>query len=299
MLILSEGEKKAACATKNGFPCIGLGGVWSFGRGKGDRRLHLALAPHIKKGLAVYICYDSDAATNSLVMGAENCLARELSNAGAVVYVVRIPPDGDKKVGLDDFIVKHGTEAFKELLKSTREWEQDRELHELNARYVVCRDTAAICEVATRRMYAADKFLLLEATRNYRQPDATGKMRELNGGKEWLKWPQRGEVDGVTYDPGQPRIFEGKLNQWSDAGIEPHQGDTAPFDELFQHLVPETEKRTWVLEWAAHPLQHRGERNNAAVMVWSLTQGQGKSLLGETIGRLHGRENYMRSALTR
>ena len=100
-------------------------------------------------------------------------------------------------------------------------------------------------------------------------------------------------MSGVTYDPGQTRIFEDKLNQWSDPGIEPRQGDTAPFDELFEHLVRDSKQRTWMTQWAAYPLQHRGERNNVAVMVWSRTQGQGKSLLGETLGWLHGRENYI------
>ena len=292
-LILTEGEKKAACATKNGFPTIGLGGVWSFGRGGGDRRLHLALAPFIRKGLPVYICYDSDAKTKPPVIGAENSLARALLDVGAVVHVVRIPPDGEAKVGLDDYIVKHGKEKFEELLKSTPEWDTYRHLNELSAQYIVCRDTAAICEVATRRMYTVEKFLLLEATRNYREMNAAGKMVELNGGKEWLRWPQRGEVEGLTYDPGAPILANGRLNQWSDPGIEACEGDTTPFDELFAHLIPNEKYRNWIMQWSAYPLRFRGERNNVAVMLWSLTQGQGKSLFGETIGLLHGRENYI------
>ena len=35
-LHIAEGEKKAACACKHGYWCIGLGGVWSFMSGKED-----------------------------------------------------------------------------------------------------------------------------------------------------------------------------------------------------------------------------------------------------------------------
>ena len=125
-LIVVEGEFKSACATKNGFPTIGLGGVWSFGRGEGDLTLHPTLAAFEWQGRDTYICYDSDAAKNPDVMRAENRLAGKLLDAGARVWVVRIPPDGDAKVGIDDYIVKHGADAFKLLKDSTRMWDESR-----------------------------------------------------------------------------------------------------------------------------------------------------------------------------
>ncbi|MGD0155085.1 MAG: DUF3854 domain-containing protein [Terracidiphilus sp.] len=292
-LILTEGELKAACATKNDFPTISFGGVWSFGRCKGDLRLHKTLEKFKLSGRAVYICFDSDAAKNPEVMRAENRLAQELLNAGAVVHVVRIPPDGPDKVGLDDFIVQNGVKAFQKLLDDTPEWVKSRELHELNAEYVICRDTAAICEITTHRMYSRDRFELLEAPRKVVSENAAGQTCLKPAVKAWLEWPQRSKVDGVTYDPGRPRIFKGKLNQWNDPGIEAIEGDTALFDELFAHLVRDSKQRAWIMQWAAYPLQCRGGRNNVAIMIWSLTQGQGKSLLGETLGWLHGRENYI------
>ena len=71
------------------------------------------------KGREVYIIFDSDAVTKPEVRTAERDLARVLVAVGAIVHIVRIPPDGDDKVGLDDFIVKHGPEAFADLLAAT------------------------------------------------------------------------------------------------------------------------------------------------------------------------------------
>jgi hypothetical protein len=296
-LLFVEGEKKAACAIKNDFLSVGLGGVWSFGRGKGDLRLHKTLTGFQWPGCDAYICFDSDAAKNPDIVRAENRLADLLVNEGALAHVVRIPPDGDAKIGPDDFIVKHGKKAFEELLDKAFMWKDNQHLHQLNEQYVVCRNPASIYEIETFTMYSKQDFVgIIEAPRKMKEivpPDETRKAKTVSAAKLWVEWPQRGKVDGVTYDPGQPRIFKGKLNQWNDPGIEAHQGNTTPFDELFEHLVPDKKQRAWIMQWTAYPLQHRGERNNTAVLLWSKTQGQGKSLLGETLGLLHGKENYI------
>jgi P4 family phage/plasmid primase-like protien len=132
-LIITEGEKKAAKATQEGFPCIGLVGVWGWqrkrardqdGKAIGDRHLIGALAAVPWSGRHVLICFDSDAVTNRNVREAEWHLAQVLIREGAIVKVVRLP-GGDpgangsaSKVGLDDYLVAHGADAFRELLKT-------------------------------------------------------------------------------------------------------------------------------------------------------------------------------------
>src|ERR1035441_2495747 len=90
-IVITEGELKAACATKAGLPTIGLGGVWCFKAGT----VGLHLLPQFKlfnwKQRMVYIVYDSDAASNHQVIKAENALARELCTLGAIPMVVRLP----------------------------------------------------------------------------------------------------------------------------------------------------------------------------------------------------------------
>jgi Domain of unknown function (DUF3854) len=67
-VIITEGELKAAAATKLGFPTIGLGGVYSFQSNKNSQLLVPSLADFGWADRTVYIVYDSDAATNPNVI---------------------------------------------------------------------------------------------------------------------------------------------------------------------------------------------------------------------------------------
>jgi hypothetical protein len=133
-LILTEGEKKAAKADQEGFPSIGLIGVWGWSkkREKKDepRELIPDLAAVAWEGRFVYLGYDSDLAEKKDVAFAEWQLAEVLAAKGAKVKVVRLPagPEG-AKVGLDAFLVAQGPDAFRQLLEtaeSPRKPEDDR-----------------------------------------------------------------------------------------------------------------------------------------------------------------------------
>jgi putative DNA primase/helicase len=91
MLLITEGELKAACSAKNGLPCIGLGGVWMFKAAAQGKSFLDQLEQIVWKDRPVFIVYDSDAATNPDVMKAENALARALLDRGARVFICRIP----------------------------------------------------------------------------------------------------------------------------------------------------------------------------------------------------------------
>ncbi len=130
-MIFVEGEKKAAKADQDGFPCIGLVGVYGWqkkrakdkdGKPQGDRELIDDLAMIPWQGRLVYLSFDSDAATNPNVRQAEWHLAETLARKGAIVKEIRLPqgapgPDGSPaKMGLDDYLVAHGPGAFRELM---------------------------------------------------------------------------------------------------------------------------------------------------------------------------------------
>lgn len=128
-LFVTEGCKKALAATQHGFPCVSLPGVWSWvaprekknGKKVGRLALNDDLAGVAWQGRRVYICYDSDAASNADVARAENALADVLRCHGAEVRVVRLPaePDGAKS-GLDDFLARHGADRLRQLTDATR-----------------------------------------------------------------------------------------------------------------------------------------------------------------------------------
>jgi hypothetical protein len=130
-LLITEGEKKAARADQDRFPCLGLVGVYGWqkkrvkdagGNPEGPRELIEDLGAIAWQGRTVSIVFDSDAAEKKEVRWAEWHLAQALTAAGAEVKVVRLPQgpvgaDGrPAKVGLDDLLVGHGPDAFRELL---------------------------------------------------------------------------------------------------------------------------------------------------------------------------------------
>lgn len=120
-IILTEGEKKALAATQEGFPCIGMAGVFGW-KPRNKEKLNNDLNPVAWKGRKVYIAFDSDIAENENIQDAESRLASQLIDRGAIVRVVRIPAgpvgaDGKAaKMGLDDLLVAHGPN-FKKVMR--------------------------------------------------------------------------------------------------------------------------------------------------------------------------------------
>src|SRR5262249_1530105 len=108
-------------ADQEGFPTIGLVGVYGWQKKRenkdGPRELIPDLAGIVWQDRTVFLVYDSDASSKRTVAFAEWHLAEVLTKKGAAVKVVRLPagPDG-AKVGLDDFLVAHGAEVFRQLL---------------------------------------------------------------------------------------------------------------------------------------------------------------------------------------
>lgn len=102
---LCEGEKKTLAAHQAGLNAVGIGGIWSWlskGAPIGDLNLidwedrYATIIP------------DSDVFDRPDLLRAIYALGRELRDRGGAVTVARIPQDGPRKVGLDDFLVAGG-----------------------------------------------------------------------------------------------------------------------------------------------------------------------------------------------
>jgi len=119
-IFFTEGEKKAAKATIEGFPCIGLSGIWCFKDKEND------FLPELDelnlKHRKCYICFDSDITHKFQVRRAELRITVELMNRGAQVFAIRLPnEENGEKNGLDDYLVRHGRNDFIALLKKSEE----------------------------------------------------------------------------------------------------------------------------------------------------------------------------------
>lgn len=136
-LLVTEGEKKAAKADQDGFPCVGLTGVACWRQKPRDatgKKVEDAPGEPIPdldaiawRGRTVYAAFDSDASRKAEVKRERWALRCELVRRGAEVRVMYLPDgDGGAKCGLDDFLVAHGPEALRELLNAAPvlDWSQ-------------------------------------------------------------------------------------------------------------------------------------------------------------------------------
>jgi len=131
-IIITEGEIKAINACKHGIATIALSGVNNFVNSTEDGKSEfLPELDQIKwKGRSVGICFDSDIISNSAVQYAAQKLINILVEKKANPYLIVLPRElnGDKN-GIDDFITRHGGEAFKQVIHWHKVWDDKGEKH--------------------------------------------------------------------------------------------------------------------------------------------------------------------------
>jgi hypothetical protein len=104
-LYLTEGEKKTLAAHQAGVNAVGIGGLWNWlTNGEPIEDLNRIAWD----GRDVAIVPDSDVFQRQDLLRAVYALGRELRERGASLSVVEIPQSGQKKIGLDDYLVAGG-----------------------------------------------------------------------------------------------------------------------------------------------------------------------------------------------
>lgn len=305
-LLLTEGELKAAKACKEGFPTIGIGGVYNWRAHKMGLTWLESLDFVTWRRRNVYICFDSDYRNNPMVLHALRELSEELGRRGAFAHLVSLPNLEDlEKVGLDDFLVFAGATAKTQLEALLHEAEPlglSRVLWGFNERYVYVENPGLIVNQETLAKTTAAAFRdHLESTSSYQErdlrPDGSISFRAVPAAQAWLKWPLRQQACKLTYQPGSGTFIESTrapmFNVWPGWGLEPKKGDVKPFLKLVDHLFTGAtiEEKTWFLRWCAFPLQHPGTKMFSSVLVHGIKHGTGKSLIGYTLGSIYG-ENF-------
>jgi hypothetical protein len=302
-ILITEGEKKAAKACLEGYVTLGLGGVWSFKSKKYNIGFIESLERITWAKRRVYLVFDSDAVTNIDILRAENALARELLQRGAVVSIVRLFPITAKgKTGLDDLLTTpQGVGVLDKLVEGAEEWSASQALHEMNDEVVVLKDPGCILRLANLQRMNRDAFTrLIYADRKFYMLKGEGKslrQEEKSAASEWLEWPYRAVLERTTYQPGRPRwTQDNEFNVWPGWGIPDElvkPGDLTLWNKLLGNVFAGTDQSNldWFLRWLAYPLQHPGTKLFTAAVVWGLQQGTGKSLIGETMARIYG-DNY-------
>jgi hypothetical protein len=305
-LIITEGELKAAKACAAGFPTIGIGGVYNWRAHRLGIEWLPSLEPVDWRRRNVYVCFDSDFATNVMVCSALKELAEELSRRGAFAYLVALPTlEGTQKMGLDDFFVSAGDAGepmFRKLLHSAEPLGLARALFGLNDGYVYVRDPGLVVTQGTNAKTSPAAFRdHLESKTQYHEwelrKDGSLAYNAVSAAGAWLKWPLRTEAAKLTYRPGAERFVAAQgaplYNIWTGWGVEAKRGDARPFLKLVDHLFTGAEPgaKEWFLRWCAFPLKYPGSKMFSSAVLHGIRHGTGKSFVGYTLGRIYG-ENF-------
>lgn len=297
-LLITEGEFKAACATKFGFPTIGLGGVYNWRSAKKGIPFlpELEKVPWVKRN--VHIVFDSDFKNNAQVCKALNDLAEELYERGAYPHMVSLPEVKDNgKTGLDDFLVQEGERGMFEVIGESQPITLSKTLWALNEKVIYVQDPGLVINIPTGQKMSPGAFkehAFSTANTPERIVRANGSvsLKKVSAAASWLKWQHRAEAPYLTYAPGQPRITkDGLYNTWAGWGCEERRGDVSWFLKLVDHLFSNAtaEAKRWFLRWCAYPIQNPGVKMFSAVVVHGVRHGTGKSLLGYSLGKIYGK----------
>lgn len=295
-ILLTEGEKKAAKACKEGIACIALGGVYGY---KSSKRLQ-DLIPEFYdidwKDREVEICYDADVMMKSEVRQALSGIAFELSQKFTPETINFVFLDAETvgpKTGLDDFLVKHGADEFHELPRHP--YRTNAKIQLLNQRLCFVEKPGQFFDIKTRRFYK-NFHHVREAFMNQGEEQVDGKRTALVIDL-WGRSSNRRCVRDVVYTPGveSETTEDGDLNIWVPPAIRPKRGVPKRWLEVTEHIMRKGEYLEWFLKWLAYPIQHPGTKLLQATFVHGAKQGIGKTFVVDPVMEfLYGEKNFYR-----
>lgn len=290
-LVITEGEKKALAACLIGIPTIGLGGVYNFSQ---DGELLPILDKFDWEGRTVWICYDSDAVDNINIQAAEARLATELSmKRKANVFLVRIPqPKSGKKMGVDDFIVEYGDEAFYKLLEGAPEMRKmDKEVLRLNASAAWIEKEGLVLDLDTDTWIKKSDFSNGSRFSTTAVPipsKKAGEVKMMSLAELWLKHPHARRYTDTIFRPDTDdkaiKLDNGGIAYNRFRGLEGIPGDVQPFFDLYDYIMSKTDEFDHDLVWKTicYKVQNFGETIGLGLVMIG-PQGGGKSLFGEIL----------------
>jgi hypothetical protein len=315
-LMITEGEYKSVTACKAGIPCVGLGGIWMFNHLGNNLPAPLDQAGWV--GKPVIICFDADDQSSvdtplkPQVAQAALALATKLYRLGAkpeLVYIARTKAfaeartkNAHAKMGLDDFIMAGGD--IGELFGTRSDPIQCEDMAILNSQYAVCRGQAGVgvMDIGLGKLYRTHDFTKsIENNRIRISIGPKGGVTKTYVAEEFLEQRDRPTVEQIVFEPAwqvgydREKAIYNQWTGWPDLGQGGRAEDKREIDNTWRHLIEKLfgEHADYFERWCAHLVQRPGEKTSIGVILVSVLNGVGKSLLGEVlrgvVGETHGR----------
>lgn len=297
-IIITEGEKKAIAAAAAGFNILALGGVFNFASAGS-----LDILPELEaikwRGRRVYIIFDSDALLNGQIQTAEARLVQELGiKRGAQVHIVRLPQDGDNKVGIDDFLLEYGADVLEKLMQETTALGRlDAMVVSLNKSVAWIEKEGLIFDLEAREYIQKENFTRGSKYSTLKFITAgSGKKKgptEISVSNTWLTHPHAQRFQQCLFRPGDDalvvdHIGTPALNSFSgwtaEHGVKPTDHRVAAFLQLSRFLFNNMEPADQDLpvKLMAYKAQNPKEKVDKSIVLVG-PQGCGKSLWCEAI----------------
>ncbi len=254
-LYLTEGEKKAAKASKEGFPVIGLAGIWGWLASSQERngvsgkyKINPDLIPFLHAGRDVVIIYDSDSRdTRNKAKGFDSNtlhLACQLLEYNCNLYRVDVPADSDEKCGLDDYLIRHSADDFRQHVDETK-------------RLIPKEDALAVL-------------------------DPYKEVTKQEGEPFLIKWTQSNEVSKVTLTQGWNARF---LLENHRILFEPYEGQFYLYNE--ENGLWETKTEDWLKTLLGNELGEYWRKYHSSEAQY-LLPCRSDRILRDSINRLKG-----------
>lgn len=308
-VIITEGEFKSYSVCKTGNPCLGLMGVQCFGKTPDPFPAPFDQFEHLKR--EYYIVFDADKEAdyeNTLkkeVAQAALRLGTKLTLAGGEVFLLHIArtetfrkgreKDPDAKMGIDDFLDAGGT--MEEIMSTATAAVSCQDMAELRAKYAYYTGQSPhIINVLNGNIYKVSVFVNeLEAPRIRLVPTKSG-FKKVSVAEEFKEARDRPEVDRKVFWPNEPSGYDAEgrtYNEWTGFSAVPWSGNREEYNEMvavWQKFIGGLFPNygDYFQKWLAHMVQCPGEKTNIAVILASVHNGVGKSLLGEIIRGIVG-----------
>lgn len=108
-----------------------------------------------------------------------------------------------------------------------------------------------------------------------------------------MESPKKDIVEALAFHPGEKALFEFNGKRFANTffapsipePLEPMKDEREKIEWLFNR-IDDTEYREWLRQLYAHMVQHPSIKIRAAPLIWSKTEGNGKSTIAHTIPQL-------------